>query len=129
VGNKELDTKYVHFELSDNILLGTYKSGSEITVEVAKEMVESRLEISKGKSYPLLIDGRELKSIDKESRDYFSSEKGRRGIAAVALLAGSVFTSFIGNFFLKISYDKPTFPTRLFTEESTALKWLEQFKD
>jgi len=92
---KILDTEYVYYELVGGIIMGTYKQGVEMNLKGAKEMVKSRLEISNGKSYPLLIDGRGLKSINKEARDYFASEEGRRGITAAALLAGSVFTTFL----------------------------------
>ena len=128
---QEVNVDYLSFEIVNGLLICTYKSDLEIDIEIAKEIVRKRLKLigDENKIYPTLIDGRGLKSIDKKSRDYFSSEEARKGIAAVALLAGSVFTKFIGNFFLKISYDKPTFPTKLFTDETKALQWLEQFKE
>lgn len=126
--NKTWDSKYVHFELCDGILIGIYKRNLVIVKEIAEEIVRDRLLFCEGKSYPTLADIRIMKSIDKESREYLGTPAGIEGIKAGALLTDSVFSTFLGNFFLKIEFlNKSHFPTRLFTDKDKAIEWLKQY--
>ena len=56
-----------------------------------------------------------------------ASEEGCEGVVAAAILIDSSIGSMIGNFFIRIS--KPLRPTKIFTDEVLAMKWLQQFKD
>jgi hypothetical protein len=102
-----------------------YKPGVVVTLEMAKAMVRSRVEFAENISYPavVFIDG--LKSITKEARDYLA-EDGTIGLIAGALVMKSVYNTFIGNFFLKLT--NPPFPSKIFTDVNVALEWLEQYK-
>lgn len=119
---------YVRLEIKDGLLFCTYQNNLEITLDVAKNMIASRFALVQNKAYPTLIDGRQLKSIDWDAREYFASEEGRQGIKAAALLSGSKLTIYIGNFFLRITYKTRSVPAKLFTNKEKALEWLEQFK-
>lgn len=119
---------YLTHEIENGILLSTYKNGLEINLSVAKKILSSRLAFSGNNCFITLIDGRKLKSIDWEARKYFNSEEGRKGIIAAAFLGGSLFTTNLGNFFLKVTYARRSFPVRLFTNKEEALKWLEKYK-
>lgn len=119
---------FVELEIKSGILICTYRSGLEITIKEAKEILTNRLFFIRDNEYPTLIDGRLLKSIDWEARRFFVSEEGKKGISAAALLADSLLTAYLGNFFLKITYDSRTFPARLFTDREEALRWLEKYK-
>ena len=124
-----LDTKYVILELINGILMFTYKSEFELTLGIAQEIVKTRLEFTRGKMYPVLIKDDGLKGVTKEARDFLSSQEGVKGVKAGALLSSSFFNAFLGNFFLKITFKKPSIPARLFTDREVAIKWLEQFKE
>jgi len=126
---KVLDNEYMHYELIDGILICTYQSGLEITLDVAKNIVRNRLNFTENKSYPVLLNDKGLVSVDKSAREYFASEEGIKGVTAAALVANTVFNTFLGNFFIKVTVIKPPVPTRLFTNEVKAIKWLEQFKE
>ena len=123
---KILDTPHFNLELIDEILFVTFKGN--ITLAIAKELVQARLEISEGKSYPVFNQGIQLTGMDKDARDYLASDEGRTGVNAGALYVDSVFNYFIGNFFLKVTVNKPKIPTQIFNDKQKALKWLEQFK-
>ena len=120
-----LTTPYTRAEIKDDILYFTYLPGVVITLDIAKEVVKKRLEYVEGIKYPVIVMGEGLRSMDKQARDYLSSE-GIRDIIAGALLVNSVYTEFFGNFFLRIT--KPAIPARVFTDEKRALEWLQQFK-
>ncbi|MCH2235026.1 MAG: hypothetical protein MK078_12310 [Crocinitomicaceae bacterium] len=67
---KVFENKYVRYEVIEGILWATYKEGP-ITLEAAKVLVEERLRLSEGNSYPLLIRDFGLKSIKGDARDFF----------------------------------------------------------
>jgi hypothetical protein len=83
------------------------------------------LKISKGKKLPLLVDSRNIKSMEREARVYYAGEEGRKSVSACALLIGSPVSRVIGNFFMGLN--KPLVPTRLFTSETEAIEWLRRF--
>lgn len=55
-----------------------------------------------------------------------ASEAGCRGVIAAAVLIDSPLGSMIGNFFISIS--RPLRPTKIFTDEVEAKKWLNKLK-
>lgn len=122
---RELDTSYVHLKIKEGIIIGTYKPGLEINLEVAKEIVRVRLTFTEHKSMPALINGQGVVSMDKEARDFFSSKHGIKGLKAAAIIVESPFSSFLGNFFLWVN--KTRLPVKLFTNSSSALNWLKKF--
>jgi hypothetical protein len=70
-----------------------------------------------------LIDIRDMLFIDSKTRAYAAAQY-RPHVAAAAILIDSKISSYFANIFLKFS--KPKFPTRLFTDENEAVKWLNE---
>lgn len=62
--------------------------------------------------------------MDRESRAFHSGEMPNQYAKAVALLVKTPVSSIIGNFFLGLN--KPSFPTKLFTEKEEAIFWLKE---
>jgi hypothetical protein len=122
---KALDSDHVSLEITNGILIGRYKKGLKITLPVAKEIVRVRLEFANNVPMPALVYNMGVISIDKAARDFLSSDAGVEGLTAGAIVIDSIFTSFLGNFYLKVS--KPKIPSRLFTNDAEAIKWLGQF--
>ncbi|WP_242917970.1 DUF7793 family protein [Pontibacter liquoris] len=122
---KVKETPYVEMFLQNGILHFYYKKIETMDLTIAEACVRDRLEFTEHKAYPCLVDVIELKNFSKEARDYFAKE-GNEGIIANAILSGSTVTKMMANFY--ISVNKPTNPTRMFTDKSSALKWLAQFK-
>lgn len=122
----KITTDEYNLELKDGILFIIYKG--HITYKMAKEVVENRLQIANGKRLPILVKGtgaNRVNNIDKEARDFLSSSAGLQGVKAGAIVSSSVFESFLGNFFIKVS--RPEIPSKLFTNEQEALKWLKYY--
>ena len=123
---KFLDTQFVHYELQDDLLIGTYKKGLKISLEMAKEIVKARLELTGHQPVVALALNQGVLSMDKKARDYLSSDEGVRGIIAGAIVLDTPFGSFLGNFYLSVT--KPKIPLRIFSKKETALNWLQQFR-
>lgn len=62
-------------------------------------------------------------SVKKDVRDYLASEELLSICKASALLVNSGISKAIGNLYL--TFSKPRFPTKLFTNEQKALEWLQ----
>ena len=120
-----IETAFFRLEKRNGILYGTYLKGP-IDLEMAKEVVKTRLEFQAGKSYALTIDQDNLKGIDKQARDYLSEGEAVQLIEACALVSESIYEKFLANFFLKISSKKPPFPIRIVNSRTDAEKWISK---
>src|SRR5258708_39011652 len=73
---KEYRTTSFWTEERADIVFFKYAPKLEINIEVAKEIVESRLHYTQGESVYTLIDFSNVKSVTKEARDYMNSPDG-----------------------------------------------------
>src|SRR5688572_2145269 len=120
----DTETPYLKIWKESEILHCVFAEKLDITLEIARSCVETRLKFSNGVSYPCLIDMKHIRSANKEAREYLATE-GAKLVKAGALLIGSSLTRMIGNIFL--SLNKPKVPSRLFTDENEARLWLKKF--
>ena len=123
---KILDTQYVYLELHDDLLIGTYKKGLKIDLDIAKEIVRTWQDFTEHKPVLQLVYNQGVVSMDKKARDYLSSKEAVGKIIAGAIVLDSPFGSFLGNFYLTVS--KPKMPARIFSNTEAALKWLDKFR-
>lgn len=86
--------------------------------------LERRLQLAKGKQYLLLLRGMRVNNMEKEARYFLSSPVDIERISASTICTDSVFTTFLGIFFIK-TY-RHVVPIQLSTNEPEALKWLSQ---
>lgn len=114
----------VTIEFENGIVIGTFKV-EFCDLETVRRIVEYRLNATERKSYPLIGNIVSIKKITKEARDFLASKEGCEGITVFAILINSPIGSMIGNFWLRIN--KPLVPTRIFTNEEEAKKWLKQY--
>lgn len=71
-----------------------------------------------------LLDVSALKGASREFRK--ESATDRTNTRAVALLVNSAITKIMVNIFMK--FNKPKYPTRMFTNREEAIEWLLTFK-
>ncbi|MDP1744379.1 MAG: hypothetical protein Q8L90_02310 [Bacteroidota bacterium] len=119
-----LENDEVRIELELGILIAKWKN-SFVDLNIAQQAVVNRLEATDFIPYPMVIDIKSIKSITKPSRDFLASEKGCQGIIAAAFLIDSSLGRILGNFFIQIN--KPLRPTKIFTNEIKAKKWLSKY--
>lgn len=120
------ENKKISIELLNGILVGTYLC-EIVDLEAAKSAVNFRLKNFGHKEFPLLIYSNKIKHLTKEARDYLASKEGCQKIKSCAIITNSIVTRVIANFFLQIN--KPIVPTKLFTDEKNAIKWLTKNKN
>lgn len=112
--------------IEDGIFYIIHAQGTVIDLADAKDGVAKRLEICKGKKYPLFVDGRGIKKFDKQARAYLAGPDGIKGVSAGAFLINSRIKELLANAWF--SLNKPAVPTKLFTKKEDAIKWLENYK-
>lgn len=118
--------EYSEMWIENEIGFQIYKPQLIITIDVAKKMVENRINTFNGISRPVFVDIRNLLSIDSDSRKYFATQEAGQLILAGAIYLENPINRFLGNVFLMI--DKPITPAKLFTDKDKALQWIQQFK-
>jgi len=123
--NTKIENDYIKLEISNGILIGTYKV-KFITLEIAKSVVELRRKFTKNKDYQVLIKDSITVKIEKEARDYLSSNEGTAGIFCAAVLVDSIYKITLMNFYMKVL--PPKMPVKLFSTEEKALLWLNEYK-
>jgi hypothetical protein len=125
---KEYETVFFWKEEQDDVLFFKYAPKLEMDIEIAKQIVENRLEYTNNQPMYTVIDGSNLKSTTKEARDYMTNpDGGLKGILAGAFLANSVVTTVIINLYLTIN--KPPTPAKFFSNKQDALKWINEIRE
>ena len=110
---------------TDGICYTIVKPNAIIEIEDAIANSAAVKQVSSGAIYPLLVNLKAIHSISKEARDHFSMQNRTAGVKAIGMLIKSPGSRIIGNFFLGLN--KPTVPTKLFTDKDKALQWLQKF--
>lgn len=121
-----INNDYIILGLSDGVLFCWHKPVI-INLRIAKEIVQQRHDMSKGESYPCVVDIRDLGGVEMDAVNYFSSEKSSRNITAMALIIKSSIVANLANFYYKLFGSK--IPTRLFSCELQAKEWIKQYNN
>ena len=108
----------------ENILYVKFGDNVEIDLDYAKSMVKDRLILIQGNDVLSLADASSIRKINKEARDYFSSDQARKGVLAMAFVSDNPMTNMIANFFIAMNISRTKFPTKLFSQKRDAEKWL-----
>ena len=100
-----------------------FVSGVEISGRDAYDIFElSKVTATDDEYFRVVIDLRSNPVITKEARDFAASGATAGHISAFAILANDLSMRLVGNFF--IHFHKPNQPTRIFTDEDEARRWL-----
>ena len=124
MNNPSFENEYANFWIEAGIVFFVYKPNTSIDLAAAKKIVNDRITFQKHIDYPIYCDIRSMKNADKAGRDFLAKE-GSSYTKGVAVIVDSPMTKIIGNFYLGLN--KPTTPTKMFTEREDALEYLRQF--
>lgn len=110
---------------SDGIVRNVFHLKVEVTLPDAIETNKANLEVGGGNKIVCLIDARNVKSSNREAREFGARPETVDQRTAAAILIGSPVSRAIGTLFMKLS--RPPYPSRLFTSETEAVDWLKEF--
>jgi hypothetical protein len=108
----------------DGIVQFVMDPGAKFTLADTREGLAGIVKISKARRRPLLVDARNLKSVDFAARHETAAFEE---IKSAAILIDSAVSRMIINVFL--TANKTNYPTRLFTSEVAAVEWSKEFLD
>ena len=126
---EETSTQKLYWDEENEIVWGELVFEIQ-TLEKAIENIDAqeRIRNALGKEMTrVLIDMREMKSITREAREYYASQRTCSIQRATALLVKSKVTKVMANFFMGLN--KPITPTRMFIEPEEAIQWLTEFSN
>ena len=106
VRDERFETPYVTFWMEEGFLCCRYADDLHLSLDIAIFIVESRIFFAKGKSYPLLIDMRGIKSTSKKARQHMATV-GATLVKGAALITGSEINTNL-KFLLNFSRMKRT---------------------
>lgn len=119
------ENEYAQFWIKDGILYFKYRPNVVIDLSAAHRIVADRIQMQNEKFYPILCDIRGVTDTDKAARDYLA-QSGSLMTKAVGIVTNQSVSRIMTSFYLKIC--KPSVPTAIFTNESSALAFLETYK-
>jgi hypothetical protein len=109
----------------DGIFRSVTKPNAEISLEQARQLLEAHKKITGSKKTPVFTDIRMIKSMSRAARVQLAGKEAEKIHSALAILTNSPLNKLFGNLFM--SFNKPRFPTRIFTSEEEAIGWLKGF--
>ena len=115
---------FVFWEEED-IFCSRFKKSS-IDLEMARKSVAARLRLTNSQPCKLFMDIKSLKYISQSAREFSASGESTKLVQACAILAPSMITKLLANFFM--SFNKPNLPMQVFTNKEKAFEWLKSIE-
>lgn len=112
---------------SDGILNVHMKPNKVLSQIDAEDVVKGFAELGNGKKFLLLFTAGDDTSVSTEARYYASTPEANKYTIASAFVVKSIAQKLLGNAY--VTFNKPVTPTRIFTDGTEALRWLEGFRD
>ncbi len=120
-----IENIYATYKIDNGILNIRYHIGTSINLAAAVKIVQDRLTLQKGQSFPALCDMRGVREVNKEARDYLAME-GSVLLKAVAFVVEPPVSDAISKFYLFAN--KPPIPTEAFYKTENAKKFLTDYR-
>ena len=120
-----LSTRTTSFSMAGEIIRCEFLPGAVVCIADAQEHVRLLTGFCQGTKVPVYVDLRHIHSQDRGTRAIYAGEQSAVFTKACALMVSSPVSKVLGSFFL--GFNKPIYPTRLFTSEGEAMRWLSTF--
>jgi hypothetical protein len=114
--------KFSIYQLSINIFKVLPVAETELDKEDAIEIRQSITKLCPNMKFAVMVDGSNYFSTTVELRQLIASDEYTQLRFATAIVTESLAGKIIGNFFIKVN--KPGSPTKIFSKEEDAFRWL-----
>jgi hypothetical protein len=115
----------VIYEIKDGIVYIQRLARVQYVLDNFKKTIEARLNYTEGHSFPVIIFGQEMISMDKASRDFLSGD-GAKNTLSRAFVVEKEQGKLQLNFFIETN--KQPVPTKIFNDLESAIEWSKQFR-
>jgi hypothetical protein len=110
----------------DGLVLTRITAGARQSLDDARENLAASVAMIAGCKRPLLVDISRCLPLDPEVRHYYTGKLLVESFSALGLLVeASPFGRMMGNVYLRVA--QPGVPTRLYTDEASAIEWLRSY--
>lgn len=106
----------------DGVVHYVSRDGAALDAENTLELFAAYRSLAGDGPHLILSDIRGVRSSTSESRALATTEDATALHRAAGVIVGSRLTRMMGNLFLRLN--RPGYPTRLFSDEASALAWL-----
>jgi hypothetical protein len=114
----------LHFYIKDGVLFGECCKPFTMDLPTANLLLESRLKVNKGKTYPAFFDFGTVEHSDSETRDFLLT-RGTELLSACAFITTNpAFRIFLNSVFLLY---RTRVPMRVFSTKEKAVVWLKEY--
>ena len=110
---------------TDELYVIEIKAEKEFTIANMVELFAGLKKLG-GKRLPVLVLCKDLATTNTEMMNYLAQEDSNPYSLADAFVLSSLNQKLMANFYMKII--RPKRPTRFFTKEEEAVKWLSDYK-
>lgn len=123
---KQLSTSLADFTYENNILIVCPVEGLFLDAPEMEAMLKEAVTFTGGEKYYALIDMTRHIDSTAEARNYYAVSEYSKFRYADALVIESLATRLVTNFYLSIN--KPSVPSKMFTDKQDAINWLQEQK-
>jgi hypothetical protein len=109
---------------ADGTLVLRFHPKARAVGEQGAEVVRAHVAAAAGRKLRALVDARGVAATDRGTRQLAAGPALEAVTSRMAVLVGNPVSRTLGNFFMRVA--RPAYPTRLFTEEEAARRWLAE---
>jgi hypothetical protein len=120
-----LKTGEITYEIKDGLLFIERHARMQYFLENLKNNIEKRVEYTEGFSYPVILFGQDMISMDKAAREYLIGEGAKNTLSRAYVLEKSQGRLQL-HFFIETN--RQPVPTQIFDELESAIEWSRQFR-
>ncbi len=122
----ELETEVAYLSYQRNVLRVKLKEGILMDIQQMEELLKQAVELADFKKYFAVVDTRANSNSSSDVRDFYAESEYGKYRYADAFIVDSLAMRLLVNFY--ISFNKPTVPTKMFTDEETAMAWINSLR-
>lgn len=106
----------------DGIVQVNFGNKTDLDVKEVREILAATGYLTQGKKALVMNVAGSQTSATSAARDFAATEEAAIYTLAEAYIVNNLAQKIIGNFY--VNFHKPTVPTKIFTNETTAVNWL-----
>ena len=110
--------------LAPNIVLVTPNDNCTLEIEDIKKIKETNIQLTKGEKYGVISYTGNNSIVSADARNYLSTKAIEKNKLAAAYVITQLPQRILLNFFIR--FNKPSVPTKSFSEKQAALKWVKK---
>jgi hypothetical protein len=112
-----------YVDRTTGIFFASFHESIRVDLEMARILVDSRLQETQGNQHSLVIDISNVREVTFEAREFLlRPDGGLKNLKAAAFVVSNPVAALIGNFFMKT---EKNFPTRVFFNIEDASLWIQ----